>query len=56
MDMFELLQPVISAVTGITDQKHIKRASESTINQIISKPVNVDVLTSLIEQMEFPTK
>ena len=48
MDMFELPQPVISAVTGITDQKHIKKATESKMNQIISKPINSDVLTTLI--------
>lgn len=32
MQMFDLLQPVISAVTGISDQKHIKKASESGMN------------------------
>ena len=32
MDMFELPQPVISAVTGISDQKHIKKATESKLN------------------------
>lgn len=56
MNMFGVPQSVISAVTGVTNQKHIKKASESGMNQIISKPVDVDVLTHLIHKIDFPVK
>lgn len=56
MLMFDLPQPIISAVTGITDQRHVKQASESGMNQIISKPINLEVLTNLVKKMRFPVK
>jgi CheY-like chemotaxis protein len=34
------MQPIISAVTGHDEQIYIKRAINSGMNQVISKPVN----------------
>lgn len=35
-----LVQPIISAVTGHTEQSYVNKAIDSGMNQVLSKPVN----------------
>ena len=51
---FSSVQPIISAVTGHTEQAYVDRAVESGMNQVISKPVNPNILKNLIIKLEFP--
>lgn len=39
-----LPQPIISAVTGHTEQLYVQRCIASGMNQVLSKPVDVKVL------------
>ena len=41
-------QPIISAVTGHTEQSYIDRAIQAGMNQILSKPVKHDVINGII--------
>ena len=42
-------QPIISAVTGHTEQAYIERAINAGMNQVLSKPVNIGVLKVLLK-------
>ena len=42
-----LPQPIISAVTGHTEQQYIEKGIKNGMNQILSKPVNVELLKTL---------
>ena len=46
-------QPIISAVTGHTEQAYIERALNAGMNQVISKPVNVEVLKVLLKKFGY---
>lgn len=46
-----LVQPIISAVTGHTEQMYVKKAIDSGMNQVLSKPVNHLRLRSLIDKI-----
>ena len=48
-----LMQPIISAVTGHTEQSYVDRAINSGMNQVLSKPVNVEILRELLFCQEF---
>ena len=43
-------QPIISAVTGHTEQAYIERAINAGMNQVISKPVDIEVLKILLKK------
>ena len=43
-----LKQPIISAITGHTEQAFVKKAVKSGINQVLSKPVDYRPLKNLI--------
>ena len=40
----KFIQPIISAVTGHCEQEYVNKAIQSGMNQVLSKPVNIDVL------------
>jgi CheY-like chemotaxis protein len=44
-------QPLIIAVTGHTEPNYVKRARVSGMNQVLSKPVNPDLLRKLLRKM-----
>ncbi len=41
-------QPVISAVTGHSEQSYVELAIESGMNQVLSKPVKGELLAELV--------
>ena len=41
-------QPVILAVTGHTEEEYVQRAIDSGMNQVLSKPLQADVLESIL--------
>ncbi len=43
-------QPIISAVTGHTEQAYIERAINAGMNQVLSKPVSIEVLKVLLKK------
>ena len=47
-------QPIISAVTGHTEQVYINKAFQSGMNQVMSKPVPVDLLREMVMKLGFP--
>ena len=49
----EASQPIISAVTGHTEQAYIERALNAGMNQVLSKPVNVEVLKVLLKKFGY---
>ena len=48
-----LKQPIISAVTGHTEQLYTDKAINSGMNQVFSKPVQIPVLKDLMKKLEF---
>ena len=46
----EAPQPIISAVTGHTEQAYIERAINAGMNQVLSKPVNIEVMKVLLKK------
>ena len=46
-----LEQPIITALTGHTEQQYIDKAIESGMNQVLSKPVKIDVLKDLCSKL-----
>ena len=44
---YKLPQPIISAVTGHTEQEYLNKAFLSGMNQVLSKPVNHELLKDL---------
>ena len=48
---YQLKQPIISAVTGHTEDYYVKKCYDSGMNQILSKPVKKELLNSLIKKI-----
>lgn len=46
-------QPVILAVTGHTEQNYVDRAINSGMNQVLSKPINADILKKILTKIGF---
>ena len=46
-------QPIISAVTGHTEQSYIDKAVNSGMNQVLSKPVPIETLKNLMRKMNY---
>ena len=44
----ELDQPIICGVTGHTEQEYVKRAIESGMNMVYSKPLSLNLLKKLL--------
>ena len=40
-----LPQPIISALTGHTEQQFVNRAIDCGMNQVLSKPVKIDIVS-----------
>ena len=53
IDEQEVSQPIISAVTGHTEQAYIERAINAGMNQVISKPVDIQVLKVLLTKFGY---
>ena len=45
-----LRQPVIVACTGHTEQEFIEKAWRSEFNEILSKPINLQVAKEILEE------
>jgi len=43
-----LLQPIISAVTGHSEESMINLAIQSGMNQVLSKPIKAEVIDNLL--------
>jgi len=50
---YKLPQPIISAVTGHSEHIYIRKAINSGMNQVLSKPVKASMLRGLLESLEF---
>lgn len=48
-----LRQPIISAVSGHIEPIYVQKAIDSGMNQVLSKPVDVDLLRDLLERLRF---
>jgi CheY-like chemotaxis protein len=48
-----LTQPYIVACTGHTEEKYIKKAWNSKIDEVMSKPVSVKFLKALLEDISY---
>lgn len=46
-------QPVILAVTGHTEPHYVKRAIDSGMNQVLSKPINASLLKKIMLKINF---
>ena len=51
-----LPQPIISAVTGHTEQEYVNKAIESGMNQVLTKPVMVDILIDIVLRVGYSIK
>uniref|UniRef100_A0A7S3FUJ6 Response regulatory domain-containing protein n=1 Tax=Strombidium rassoulzadegani TaxID=1082188 RepID=A0A7S3FUJ6_9SPIT len=49
-----LPQPLVSAVTGHSEQSYVDRAFEAGMNLVLSKPVSHEHLDFLLSKLEFP--
>ena len=52
----KLTQPIISAVTGHTEPTYIKKSILCGMNQVLSKPVQIDAIKHLIKMLNFPIR
>ena len=46
-----LLQPMIVAVTGHYENEYIKKAWSHQMDELIPKPVNIEVIKEILEEM-----
>ncbi len=51
--MKELSQPIITGVTGHIEPPYVKRSIESGMNQVLSKPVDVNLLRNLLIKLNY---
>ena len=49
----KIKQPIITAVTGHTEESYVNKCFESGMNQILSKPVNTQILNNLLKKTGF---
>ena len=49
-------QPIISAVTGHTEQLYVDKAISSGMNQVLSKPVPIEILKDLVTKLKYSKK
>ena len=47
----ELSQPVIIACTGHTEQEFIEKAWRSEMNEVLSKPLNLEVIKEILAEV-----
>ena len=47
------IQPIISAVTGHTEQLYVDKAISSGMNQVLSKPVPLEILKDLVTKLKY---
>ena len=52
----KLEQPIITAVTGHSEYIYIRKAINSGMNQVLSKPVKASLLRSLLDTLGFKLK
>ena len=43
-----LKQPIITAVTGHLEQSYVKKAFQSGMNQVVSKPISHHILKNIL--------
>lgn len=48
-----LPQPIILAVTGHCEKHYVKIALNSGMNQVLSKPIKADVLSAIMNHLNF---
>ena len=48
-----LCQPIISGVTGHIEPAYVKRSINSGMNQVFSKPVNIELLKKLLTKLGY---
>ena len=53
IEEMNLPQPIISAVTGHSEQSYVRRSILSGMNQVLSKPVDVKVLKFIADQLGY---
>lgn len=46
-----ILQPIITGITGHAEQSYIKRSIESGMNQVLSKPVDNELLKKTLKRL-----
>ena len=49
----KLAQPIIVAVTGHTEESYVSKAIQSGMNQVLSKPVQIDLMKNLVDLIGF---
>ena len=53
---YGISQPIILAVTGHCEKEYVKRAMNSGMNQVLSKPIKGEILRKLINHLNIPIK
>ena len=48
-----LTQPIISGVTGHIEPAYVKKCITSGMNQVFSKPVNIELLRKLLKKLNY---
>ena len=48
-----LTQPIISAITGSTEQIYIDKAINAGMNQVLSKPTSIKIIRDLMIKMKY---
>ena len=52
----QIVQPVITAVTGHTEESYVKKCLDSGMNQVMSKPVCSKLLLNLLKKTGYKRK
>ena len=48
-----LKQPIITGVTGQTEQEYVNRAIENGMNSVLSKPINLELVKMILANMNY---
>ena len=49
----DIVQPIITAVTGQTSKQDVMRCLQSGMNQVASKPLKADVIKNLLVNLNY---
>ena len=53
LEEFKIRQPMIVAITGHSEHVYVQKALDSGMNQVLIKPVQVNLLNSIFDELDF---
>ena len=48
---YDILQPMVIACTGHVEDEYIKKAWRHQIDEVVSKPINIDIVKEILKEI-----